>query len=180
MTHDYKPNGTATLFAALNVANGEVYGLCQERHRHQRMAQVFAPALHKKDTATGISERNGASCPVANEGERRRCFGSGRWTELSHRSTFRSEDQEIGVWPSPNRDAASWDNYMTSRRRGLAQRHLHQADEQQTCNANLTRVRRFIRASFLSAGLTWLEPVSFMSLPYLPKRAPPSSRQMSI
>ena len=29
MTHDYKRNGTATLFAALNAANGEVYGLCQ-------------------------------------------------------------------------------------------------------------------------------------------------------
>ena len=35
MTHDYKRNGTATLFAALNAANGEVFGLCQERHRHQ-------------------------------------------------------------------------------------------------------------------------------------------------
>jgi hypothetical protein len=28
MTHDYKRNGTTTLFAALNPANGEVYGLC--------------------------------------------------------------------------------------------------------------------------------------------------------
>jgi transposase len=35
MTHNYKRNGTATLFAALNVANGQVFGLCQERHRHQ-------------------------------------------------------------------------------------------------------------------------------------------------
>ena len=35
LTHDYTRNGTATLFAALNAANGEVYGLCQERHRHQ-------------------------------------------------------------------------------------------------------------------------------------------------
>jgi transposase len=35
MTHDYKRNGTATLFAALNTLNGEVFGLCQERHRHQ-------------------------------------------------------------------------------------------------------------------------------------------------
>ena len=35
MTHDSKRNGTATLFAALNAANGEVYGLCQERPRHQ-------------------------------------------------------------------------------------------------------------------------------------------------
>jgi len=35
LTHDYKRNGTTTLFAALNTANGEVYGLCQEKHRHQ-------------------------------------------------------------------------------------------------------------------------------------------------
>jgi transposase len=35
MTHDYKRNGTATLFAVLNTANCEVFGLCQERHCHQ-------------------------------------------------------------------------------------------------------------------------------------------------
>jgi transposase len=35
MTHDYKRNGTATLFAALNTLNGKVISLCQERHRHQ-------------------------------------------------------------------------------------------------------------------------------------------------
>lgn len=35
MTHDYKRNGTATLFAALNTTNGEVFGMCMERHRHQ-------------------------------------------------------------------------------------------------------------------------------------------------
>ena len=34
MTHDYKRNGTTTLFAALNVLNGEVIGQCQARHRH--------------------------------------------------------------------------------------------------------------------------------------------------
>jgi transposase len=34
-THDYKRNGTATLFAALNTLNGKVISLCQERHRHQ-------------------------------------------------------------------------------------------------------------------------------------------------
>jgi hypothetical protein len=34
MTPDYKRNGTTTLFAALNTATGEVYGLCQQRHRH--------------------------------------------------------------------------------------------------------------------------------------------------
>ena len=35
MTHDYKRNGAATLFAALNTLDGSVISLCQERHRHQ-------------------------------------------------------------------------------------------------------------------------------------------------
>ena len=34
MTHDYKRNGTTTLFAALNVLNGQVIAQCQQRHRH--------------------------------------------------------------------------------------------------------------------------------------------------
>ncbi len=41
MTHDYKRNGTTTLFAALNTANGEVYGLCQEKHRHQEWMKLL-------------------------------------------------------------------------------------------------------------------------------------------
>lgn len=34
MTHDYKRNGTTTLFAALNVLDGTVISRCQKRHRH--------------------------------------------------------------------------------------------------------------------------------------------------
>src|ERR1700680_536861 len=34
MTHDYKRNGTTTLFAALNVLTGVVIGQCLPRHRH--------------------------------------------------------------------------------------------------------------------------------------------------
>lgn len=34
MTHDYKRNGTTTLFAALNVAEGKLIGTCMPRHRH--------------------------------------------------------------------------------------------------------------------------------------------------
>jgi transposase len=34
MTHDYKRNGTTTLFAALNVLDGQVISQCQQRHRH--------------------------------------------------------------------------------------------------------------------------------------------------
>ena len=35
MTHDYVRNGTTTLFAALNVAEGKLIGRCMPRHRHQ-------------------------------------------------------------------------------------------------------------------------------------------------
>lgn len=35
MTHDYKRNGTTSLFAALNVADGSVIGNCMKKHRHQ-------------------------------------------------------------------------------------------------------------------------------------------------
>ena len=35
MTHDYKRNGTTTLFAALDVADGIVIEACMSRHRHQ-------------------------------------------------------------------------------------------------------------------------------------------------
>lgn len=35
MTHDYKRNGTTTLFAALNVIDGQVIAQCQQRHRHE-------------------------------------------------------------------------------------------------------------------------------------------------
>ena len=34
MTHDYKRNRTTTLFAALNVLDGQVIAQCQQRHRH--------------------------------------------------------------------------------------------------------------------------------------------------
>ena len=33
MTHDYKRHGTTTLFAALDVATGQVIGQCMKRHR---------------------------------------------------------------------------------------------------------------------------------------------------
>ena len=35
MTHDYKRNGTTTLFAALNTLDGSVLETCMPRHRHQ-------------------------------------------------------------------------------------------------------------------------------------------------
>ncbi len=35
MTHDYKRNGTTTLFAAMELGHGEVIATCMKRHRHQ-------------------------------------------------------------------------------------------------------------------------------------------------
>ncbi|HEY7116905.1 MAG TPA: IS630 family transposase [Tepidisphaeraceae bacterium] len=35
MTHDYKRNGTTSLFAAMNVLDGAVISQCHPRHRHQ-------------------------------------------------------------------------------------------------------------------------------------------------
>jgi putative transposase len=35
VTHDYVRHGTTTLFAALNVLNGQVLAQCRARHRHQ-------------------------------------------------------------------------------------------------------------------------------------------------
>jgi transposase len=41
MTHDYKRNGTTTLFAALEVLQGRVVGECHERHRHQEFLRFL-------------------------------------------------------------------------------------------------------------------------------------------
>jgi transposase len=41
MTHDYKRNGTTTLFAALNVLEGTVIGHCMPRHRHQEFLKFL-------------------------------------------------------------------------------------------------------------------------------------------
>jgi transposase len=47
VTHDYKRNGTTTLFAALDILKGEVIGHCIARHRHQE----FIKFLNKIDNA---------------------------------------------------------------------------------------------------------------------------------
>ncbi len=41
MTHDYKRNGTTTLFAALDVLTGKVIGQCLPRHRHEEFLKFL-------------------------------------------------------------------------------------------------------------------------------------------
>jgi transposase len=48
LTHDYKRNGTTTLFAALDVADGIVIEACMSRHRHQEWIKF----LEKIDECT--------------------------------------------------------------------------------------------------------------------------------
>jgi transposase len=48
MTHDYKRNGTTTLFAALDMLEGRLIGQCMPRHRHQE----FIVFLKKIDAET--------------------------------------------------------------------------------------------------------------------------------
>jgi transposase len=40
-THDYKRNGTTTLFAAFNILNGKVIGTCQQRHRSREFVRFL-------------------------------------------------------------------------------------------------------------------------------------------
>ena len=41
LTHDYKRHGTTTLFAALNMATGEVIGKTYRKHRHQEVLRFL-------------------------------------------------------------------------------------------------------------------------------------------
>jgi transposase len=51
MTHDYKRNGTTTLFAALDLLDGSVVGECMPRHRHQEFLR-FLRRLDREFPAT--------------------------------------------------------------------------------------------------------------------------------
>ena len=56
MTHDYKRNGTTTLFAAFDVLEGKVIGRNMQRHRHQEFIRflnaIEAPAANPHGSLT--------------------------------------------------------------------------------------------------------------------------------
>src|ERR1700716_2502116 len=52
MTHDYKRNGTTTLFVALDVATGKVIGTCMPRHRHREFLRFLR--LIDQQTPAGL------------------------------------------------------------------------------------------------------------------------------
>src|SRR5271165_349370 len=51
-THDYKRNGTTTLFAALSMLDGKVIGHCMPRHRHQEFIRFLKQI--DADTPAGL------------------------------------------------------------------------------------------------------------------------------
>ena len=52
MTHDYKRNGTTTLFAAIEVAEGHLIGACMPHHRHQEWIKFLR--LSDEQTPTDL------------------------------------------------------------------------------------------------------------------------------
>ena len=54
-THDYVRHGTTSLFAALNVATGQIIGKCHRRHRHQEFVKFLDHLDDTLKTEPGIS-----------------------------------------------------------------------------------------------------------------------------
>src|SRR4051794_2657917 len=54
MTHDYKRNGTTTLFAALNLLQGKVIGDFHKRHRHQEFLRFLRRINREFPTTTDL------------------------------------------------------------------------------------------------------------------------------
>src|SRR5712691_9556395 len=54
MTHDYKRNGTTTLFAALNVASGDLIDECMPRHRHDEFVRFIKKIERQTDKSLDI------------------------------------------------------------------------------------------------------------------------------
>jgi len=54
MTHDYKRNGTTSLFAAMNTADGSIIGKCMQRHRHQEWLEFLKLINQKTDPEKDI------------------------------------------------------------------------------------------------------------------------------
>jgi transposase len=65
MTHDYKRNGTTTLFAALDILEGKVIGRCMQRHRHQEFIRFLDAVEREAVPPDGLGQRHGSHNRVA-------------------------------------------------------------------------------------------------------------------
>jgi hypothetical protein len=70
MTHDYKRNGTTTLFAALNVLDGSMIGQCMQQHRHQEFIRFLNAVEAKVLAGKVVHVILDNSCAQASQGHR--------------------------------------------------------------------------------------------------------------
>lgn len=63
MRHDYRRNSTTTLFAALNVLDGQVMGQCRQRHTHAEWPKFLRKIGRQtpKDKTLRLVADNGAT-----------------------------------------------------------------------------------------------------------------------
>ena len=93
MTHDYKRHGTTTLFAALNMATGEVIGKTYRKHRHQEVLR-FLREVEKtvpKEPSESLVKRSTSSWTTTRRTNTRRC---------SHGSNARSASSSTSSRPA--------------------------------------------------------------------------------
>ena len=83
MTHDYKRNGTTTLFAALNVLTGEVLGRNMQRHRHQEFIRFLNDIERDVPADKTIHVTLDNYCTHKHEKVRQRLARHLRWTFIS-------------------------------------------------------------------------------------------------
>ena len=80
MTHDYKRNGTTSLYAALEIATGEVTGACYPRHTHEEFLaflNALVRAFPRKPLHVVLDNSSTHSTP-----------GVKRWLERHNRAHF--------------------------------------------------------------------------------------------
>ena len=82
MTHDYKRNGTTSLFAALNVLEGTVIGTCMEKHRHQEWLRFLN--LIKRSVPAAVNIVVHRSTAVRGRGGTRTSTSSATTTPPTH------------------------------------------------------------------------------------------------
>ena len=98
MTHDYKRNGTTTLFAAFDVPEGSVIGRCMQRHTHQefiRFLSVIESQVPANKQVHVVLE-NYATTSVP-----RLSNGSGRHERFTFHFTPTSASWIVSVSPPP-------------------------------------------------------------------------------
>ena len=111
MTHDYKRNGTTTLFAALDILEGKVIGRCMQRHRHQEFIR-FLNAVERQVPADKTvhvvldnyaTHKHPKSRPREGGGARLACTPSARRPSTSRRHRVPGPTRsKVGLPSSPD------------------------------------------------------------------------------